>query len=744
MGSRGFWHELKRRHVYRVAAAYAVIGWLLIQVVTQIFPVFHLPDWTEQTVVLVILIGFPIALVLAWAFDATPHAIAATEAVADGGVTRAPPRRRSRRAGVAVGAIGVMVALIAGGAYWHFGRAGLRAAPIRVAASEHPAGSPDGVKRKPGTVIPGSAAVAATSVPRTVTGSIAAQPIPAKSIAVLPFENLSDDRKNGYFVAGMQDLILTKLADIGDLKVVSRSSTEKYTSHPGDLDAIGRRLGVATLLEGRVQKDGKKVLINVQLIDAKTDSHIWAQSYARTLDNIFGVEGEVAQKVANALNARLTAAEGAAVARVPTTNPEAYDDYLRGLHFDNEAEKGDDATFKPQAIAAYEKAVREDPGFALAWASLSYARSSAFFGGTDRSKANLLAAGAAARRALQLDPGLPDAHEAMAAVERFLHHDLTAARDQNQQAVNLRPNDPRALDALAISSANLGDTHTAREAMRRAIALDPTDSHLQHQFGLWLASDGRYDEVRRAERRALAIDPQLAKAYMTLSEIDISQNLDVASATRALDQMAPGTPVSVGVVGWRIDLLLFGRHFDAARALAEKYSGQFNTGPAAVDMAFARARIEWLARKTNAARRLYRTAIDLATRSSAETEISAQGRARLGLAYARLGDADAARKESDQALAIAAKTHGPDLTKEVQYALAKTQLALGNKSAAIDMLTQVLAMRPDDIMAPRVSFLTRMQLDPTWDPVRKDPRFQALLKQYGHVLPAVVSRATHG
>ena len=155
--------------------------------------------------------------------------------------------------------------------------------------------------------------------------------VPSKSIAVLPFENMSADSNNVYFANGMQDMILTKLADIGDLKVISRTSTERYKSHPGDLKTIAAQLGVATILEGSVQKAGNQVLINVQLINAQSDNHIWAESYTRTLDNIFGVEGEVAEKIASALNAKLSPAESKAVTRVPTRNPAAYDAYLRGL-----------------------------------------------------------------------------------------------------------------------------------------------------------------------------------------------------------------------------------------------------------------------------------------------------------------------------------------------------------------------------------------------------------------------------
>jgi TolB-like protein/Tfp pilus assembly protein PilF len=698
-----FLARLKQRKLVQWAIAYVAFAFALIQVVDVVADSYDWPHLVMHLVFGVLVVGFVVALVLAWYHG---------------------ERGAQRISGPELLLIALALA-IGGGLLWHFGREGLP-------ATQKAAGGPDAAKRIQGTTAPESAVAAVSSGLRaaSVAPIVPAAPIPAKSIAVLPFENLSDDKKNEYFVAGMQDLILTKLADIGGLKVVSRSSTEKYTSHPDDLDAIGRRLGVATFLEGSVQKAGKQVLINVQLIDAKTNNHIWAQSYTRTLDNIFGVEGEVAGKVADALNASLTEAESAAVAHIPTTSPQAYDDYLHGLHFDSEAEKGDWATFMPLAIAAYGKAVREDPGFALAWAAVSEARTGAYYVGTDRSKANLQAAEIAAKRALQLDPKLPDAHEAMAGVERFLHHDLVAARDQNQQAVDLRPNDPDALDALSVSSANLGDSRTAREAMRRAIALDPTDAYMQYQFGQGLAADGAFAEARQAEHRALAINPQFAQAYIVLSQIDIAQNLNVASATRVLDQMAPGTPVNVAVVGWRIDLLLFERRFDAARALAEKYAGQFKTGTAPLDMAFTRARIEWLAGKTDDARTLYRAAIALAAKSSPETHASASDHARLGLAWARLGDAGAAGKEGDQARAIAAKTHKPDEAQGIEFSLAQSQLALGNKSAAIDTLSKALAIQPDDLRAPWLLFLARLQLDPVWDPIRDDPAFQALLKKY--------------
>src|SRR6185312_10169497 len=275
MPKPAFLRELRRRHVFRVAVAYAVVGWLLIQVATQVFPFFNIPGWSVRLLVLLVLAGFPVALVLAWAFDATPH-----------GVVRADPAgqavlRRGRRGTFAVAAIGIVIAAAIGGGYWWWHRPPAKSAPR---ASVHaPAMSP------------AHAASVDEAMPMTMAGPV---PVEPKSIAVLPFENLSADPDNRYFAEGMQDMILTRLADIGDLKVISRTSTEKYRSRPDNLRTVARQLAVANVLEGSVQKAADEVLVNVQLIDARNDQHLWAQAYTRKLDNVFGVEGEVAQQIA--------------------------------------------------------------------------------------------------------------------------------------------------------------------------------------------------------------------------------------------------------------------------------------------------------------------------------------------------------------------------------------------------------------------------------------------------------------
>src|SRR6266478_2304805 len=285
-----FFAELKRRNVYKVAVAYAVVAWLLIQVATQVFPFFEIPNWAVRLVVLLLILGFPVALILSWAFEITPEGIKRESEIA-------PNESITRHTGRKIVGITVVLAVIA---------AGMLA--FQLLRSRSPA------KQTSSTT-----ALAASTDTH----------VPEKSIAVLPFDNLSDEKSNAYFAEGIQDEILTRLSKIAALKVISRSSTQKYKSAPDNLREVGRQLGVANLLEGSVQKIANAVHVNVQLIRAATDEHLWAESYNRKLDDVFGVEGEVASAIADQLNAKLSGAEKQEVAARPTNNPEAYDAYLR-------------------------------------------------------------------------------------------------------------------------------------------------------------------------------------------------------------------------------------------------------------------------------------------------------------------------------------------------------------------------------------------------------------------------------
>jgi TolB-like protein len=322
VGERGrepinFFAELKRRNVYKVAVAYAVVGWLLVQVATQVFPFLEIPKWVVRLVIALVVIGFPIALVIAWAFEATPEGIKRTE-VAD--ATHEHSRGKAWIYIVIIGA-GISVALFFLGRY-----------------------------------SAGSKATTAVS-----------NELSAKSIAVLPFDNLSRDPDNAFFAEGVQEEILTRLAKVADLKVIARTSTQKFKSAPENLSAVAKQLGVLNILEGSVQKANDQVRVNVQLINAMTEAHLWAGTYDRKLTDIFAVESEIANAVADALQAKLTGSEKSSIAKAPTANPEAYELYLKGRFFWNQRS----GTDLRKAIEYFNQAIAKDPNYTLAYTGLA-------------------------------------------------------------------------------------------------------------------------------------------------------------------------------------------------------------------------------------------------------------------------------------------------------------------------------------------------------------------------------------
>src|SRR5262250_2665040 len=323
MNPKGLFGELKRRNVYKVAVTYAVVRWLLIQVATQVFPFLEIPNWAIRFVIFVTALGFPVALIIAWAFELTPEGIKRTEAADAAG------QQSKSRAWIYVALIGVAISV----GLFFLGR---YTAPIQ----------------------------------RAVAGAA------GKSIAILPFENLSRDPDNAYFADGVQDEILTRLAKIADLKVISRTSTQHYKSAPENLPEIARLLGVAHILEGSVQKSADSVRVNVQLIKAANDSHLWSDTFDRKLTDIFSVESEVAKAIADQLRAKLSGQEEQVIAAKPTDNPEAYDAYLRGLAYSLKTAQTPANSLGGQRYL--KEAVRLDPKFALGWALLAYIDASGY------------------------------------------------------------------------------------------------------------------------------------------------------------------------------------------------------------------------------------------------------------------------------------------------------------------------------------------------------------------------------
>src|SRR2546428_11095152 len=389
-----FFAELKRRNVYKVAVAYAVVAWLTIQAASIFLPAFNAPQWAMQIVILILAVGFPIALVFSWAFEITPEGIKReSEVSAEESITHHTGRK--------IVALTIVLAVVATGLLiFQFVRA-----------------------RSTSTLRQSEAA--------TVSN---------KSIAVLPFDNLSGDPQNAYFSEGVQDEILTRLAKIAELKVISRTSTQRFKSAPNDLRQIAQQLGVANILEGSVQKANDQVRVNVQLINALTDAHLWADTYDRKLTDIFAGESEIAKTIADTLQAKLTGAEKTAMSKQPTANPEAYELYLQGRFFWNKR-TGPDLR---KSIDYFNQAIAKDPNYAQTYGALaqSWILLPAYNGGAPADCGPQ--AEAAARKALAIDPTSSDALVALAYYKELYEFDFAGGVREFERVIQLNPNDATA------------------------------------------------------------------------------------------------------------------------------------------------------------------------------------------------------------------------------------------------------------------------------------------------------------
>src|SRR5437899_2862434 len=377
----GFFEELQRRKVYRVAAAYIIAAGFIIQIGSAVFPAWELPNWAFRLVVVLLLMGFPIALILAWAYDVTPQGIRATPAP----TTPGSHRRRNLIMLIATGVI-----ISAGAGFFLLPRASARKID--------------------------------------------------KSIAVLPFQNLSDEKENAYFADGIQDDILTNLSKIGDLKVISRMSVMSYRGEGlRNAREIGKALGVATLLEGSVRRVGNRVRVNVQLIDANNDEHIWAEDYDRDLTDVFAIQTDLAQKIASALQAKLSPNEKARLDRRPTQNPDAYLLFVQAHDYANRTDMFRDTTLKAEAL--FEQAIKLDPNFALAFADLSMVESWLYHS-SDPVPARREKARLNADEAMRLQPDLSEGHLALGFSYYYGDRDYERAPAVFERAWRVLPTDP--------------------------------------------------------------------------------------------------------------------------------------------------------------------------------------------------------------------------------------------------------------------------------------------------------------
>jgi TolB-like protein/Flp pilus assembly protein TadD len=496
MNPRNFFAELKRRNVYKVAVAYAVVSWLLIQIATQVFPFFEIPNWAVRLVVLILILGFPVALILAWAFEITPEGIKRAEDVS-------PNESITRKTGRKLAGITIAVTVVAAGLFvFQLFRAKLMSQSV--------------------------------SVTTQASGSIA---VPEKSIAVLPFENLSSDKENAYFADGVQDEILTDLAKVADLKVISRTSVMQYRNATArNLREIGQQLGVAHVLEGSVQRAEEKVRVNTQLINARTDAHEWAENYDRPINDVFAIQSEIAKAIAAQLQAHLSPSEQAAIAQAPTKDVVANDLFVRARALDDMANNPGAKQYLLQGVSLLEEAVRRDPKFVLAYCLMCEIQLDLYWYGFDHTTARLEQGRAALQAAERIQP---DAGEVHAQNGLFAYHgfrDYKTAQAEFELARQTLPNSSRLYLYLGSVARRQARWDDALKSFDRAVELDPRNFVVAEEAGFTYGGVGRTADAVRLLKRAVELSPKDYFARIALAQWPYFSRADLKPLRQQLNE----------------------------------------------------------------------------------------------------------------------------------------------------------------------------------------------------------------
>lgn len=685
-----FFSELKRRNVYKVAVAYAVVSWLLIQLASILFPTFEAPPWVMKVFVAVVALGFPVALVLAWAFELTPEGIKRAEDVL-------PNESITPKTGRKLIGLTVVLATVA--------------AALLVFQLVRPKGTATS-DSKPGLAI---------------------ADIPNKSIAVLPFENLSDDKGAAYFAEGIQDEILTKLASISDLKVISRTSTAKYKSKPEDLKTVSQELGVGTVLEGSVQKAADKVRVNVQLIDARVDSHLWAKSYDRDMKDVFSVESEVAQEIADSLQAKLSPAEAKTVARAPTNDPEAYDFFLKGEYEHHLANSNQRADSFDQATRWYKEAIARDPHFALAIAQLVICRMRRHWLAEPASAAELVELGTTAKQALSLAPDLAEAHVAMGVYHYYGFREYESALSEFQRAIELQPNHALALEFIGYVHRRQARWDETVSDLRGAMEQDPRNSSLSSNLAQTYIILRRWQQAEDAARHALAIDPHDATGMTELLEARLNRTsngaevLQLVASFPADDLLIANSGTYSLVTGDRAAAFILGRDYKAA---LQVWQGGGKSGTNEGHRLAALTIIRLLAGDIGGAQDDAQKARELLEARLREQPTEVRSLRALSWVYLALGRKEDALNTAQHALELLPPQKDALLGPSSLVAVAEMHARTGGTKEAVDILRQLLAIPAGEVVS-----ISRLKIDPVWDPIRNDPGFQELLAVKEHVGP---------
>src|SRR5205809_5864550 len=662
----GFLEEVKRRKVYRVAVAYVIAAGGIIQLASAAFPAWELPNWALRLVIVLLLLGFPIALILAWAYDITAQGVRATPTVAG-------PRSHRRRNVIMLVASGVII----------------------------------------------SAAAGSFLLPRVSAHKI------EKSIAVLPFESLSDNKENAYFADGIQDDVLTNLSKIGDLKVISRTSVMPYRGKASNVREIGKALGVSTILEGSVRRIGNRVRVNVQLINAENDEHIWAEDYDRDLTDVFAIQTDLAKKITGELQAKLSPAEKAQMERKPTENGEAYLAFVQAQNLQCAVE---DFVKLKQSEQLYERAVQLDPNFALALARSSLLQSWIVHT-FDRTSERREKARTLAERALRLQPDLAEAHLAVGFSYYYGDNNYDAALREFEIAQRGLPNESEAYLAIGAIQRRQGKWAESTANLDKAVSLNPKDIWPLQNLTFNYQMLRNYDEANKTIDRALALDPNAFEPLEVKAKLAIAEKGDFSVAEKAFAAVK-SIPMSdeqkLKTASSRADVFFLERKYREGLQESESLPDDLLAGlPGAMGgkyylIGFARkalhdepgARAAFLKAKS---------AIEEQLKRSPDT---VEAHIQLAKVLAYLNEKDSALAEAQRAAELVPESKDAFGGPEIAGGVAEVHAILGDNDRAIEILDGLLS-RPSAVT------VQGLKLNPIWDPLRSDPRFQALIERNG-------------
>jgi TolB-like protein/Tfp pilus assembly protein PilF len=663
----GFLEEVKRRKVYRVAAAYIIAAGGVIQLASAAFPAWELPNWALRLVITLLLLGFPIALMLAWAYDITPQGVRATP-------TSGVPGSHRRRNIIMLVATGVII----------------------------------------------SAAAGFFLLPRVSAHKV------DKSIAVLPFENLSGDKENAYFADGIQDDLLTNLAKIGDLKVISRTSVMPYRGKASNLREIGKVLGVGTILEGSVRRAGNRVRVNVQLINAQNDGHIWAEDYDRELTDVFAIQTDLAQKIANEMRAKLSPSEKAQIEHKPTENGEAY---LAFVQAHNVSMAVEDFEKLKDGEQLYQRAIDLDPNFALAIAC--YSQLESWIVHTfDRTPERREKARTLAERALQLQPDLPEAHLARGFSYYYGDNNYEAALKEFEIAQSGLPNESEVYLALGAIQRRQGKWAESTANLEKAASLNPKDIWALQNLAFNYQMLRDFDKANKTIDRALTLDPTAAGPLEVKSKLAILEKGDFGVAEKAFEAVksVPLTgELKLKITSSRIEVFLLERKYQEglqqAESLPDEQIAAFPAGLCAkyYYIGFGRKALH----DEPGAQAAFQKAKSAAEERVKRSPDSEDAHIQLAKVLAHLGEKDAALAEAQRATELLPESKDAFGGPEITAAVAEVYATLGEKARAIEILDGLLS-RPSAIT------VEGLKTNPIWDPLRSDPRFQALMQKYDH------------